>query len=656
MTQPETLTAVLAIGQREDRQVIFIDGDDNQRAIPFARLRTRALGLLGAIARRGATAGDAVVLFVNDNERFLEMFWACVLGGLVPVPLSVGIGEEHRRKLFRVFGRFDRAWVYSDAKTLDRLDTFAAAQGLTDRYETLKARTWLTGTLDTAGAPGVPVARTPDDIAFIQYSSGSTSEPKGVVLTHRNLCANIASIRVAAAFTDRDVALSWMPLSHDMGLIGFHLNMLACGATHAIMSTALFARRPLLWLSKATELKATVLCSPNFGYQHYLKQYEGKGRPSGLDLSAVRLVFNGAEPVAADLCERFTRTMGAHGLGPRTMYPVYGLAEASLAVTFPKPGAPVEVQHLDRAAFRVGEPVRRIAPGEPAAAAFVKLGQPVPGTQLRIAGDGGEPLPAGTLGHVQVRGDNVTRGYWRDEMATSAARTADGWLDTGDLGFLDGGDLVVAGRAKDVVFVNGQNYYPHDLEGIAATVPGLEINRVVAAGVRNPATGTEDLTFFLLTRGDPAGLAPIARELRRTIGQQTALEIGRIVPVTRVPKTTSGKLARHLLVTACEDGEFAEAERALAALLETRPAAEGESAPAAGAGTAARLKAICDAIIPEKRVAPTTNLLEINLNSLTLARIHEGIDREFPNRLEVTDLFDHPTLAELAAFLDTGKL
>jgi acyl-CoA synthetase (AMP-forming)/AMP-acid ligase II len=646
----ETLTAALDGMQRDDRSVILIDADDDERRLTFAALRQRALGALGALQRRGLARGEAVLLFVNDNESFLVMFWACMLGGFVPVPVAAGVGDEQRRKLFRILDQFGSAWVYSDARTMERMEGFAAANGFREEHLRLQPRVLLAGSLDVTGAPGRPIVPAPDDIAFIQYSSGSTSDPKGVVLTHRNVMANIASIIEAAEFTDRDVALSWMPLTHDMGLIGFHVNMLTCGATHAIMRTQLFARRPLLWLKKATELRATVLCSPNFGYQHYLSQYEAKP-PQGLDLSAVRLLINGAEPISAELCDRFLRVMTSHFLRPEAMFTVYGLAEASLAVSFPRPGRGIEVLHLDRDGFRMGDPVRQVAADDPRATAFVKLGRPIGGVQLRITDDAGAPLPEAVLGHVRIRGENVTRGYWRDDAATARALSADGWLDTGDLGFLTGEELVITGRTKDVIFVNGQNYYPHDLERVVARVPGAETGRVVAAGARNSRTGTDDLVFFVLHRGGLQDFAPLARDLRRTVNRETGLEVAHVLPVTRIPKTTSGKVQRHLLALEFEHGEFDAAIAALQPLVtvagEADPGGDG-----AAHGTVAQLKEICARIIPDKQVTLQTNLFKINLNSLTLARLHEAIDREFPNRLEVTDLFDYPTLRELAAFLD----
>lgn len=652
MPQHQTLQAVLSDDPREDREIVFVDADDNQRSISFALLQRRALTVLGALQRCGLGAGDTVILFVADNERFLEIFWACVLGAIVPVPLAAGSGEEHRRKLFRVFAQFDRAWVCSDARTLEKLDGFAVNHGFGESWSRLQQRLLLSGGLDISGEPGRTTEVTPDDIAFIQFSSGSTSEPKGVVLSHGNVCANIGSIREAAAFTDRDIALSWMPLSHDMGLIGFHLNMLACGVSHLIMRTDLFARRPLLWLELASRRRATVLCSPNFGYQHYLKQYEAK-RPTGLDLSAVRLIFNGAEPISAELCQRFVETLAPHGLSPHSMFTVYGLAEASLAVSFPRPGAATEVLYLDRSRLKIGDEATAVEASHVHAAAFVKLGRAVPGTQLRVVDDAGRACAARAPGHVQIRGANVTAGYHGDEAASASARAADGWLDTGDIGLIDEGQLVITGRAKDIIFVGGQNYYPHDLERIAESVPGIETNKVAAVGVRRG--DAEALVLFVLHRAPAADLVPTALALRRAINLQTGLEVAQVLPVTRMPKTTSGKLQRYALARAFERGEFDAAMAELEPLMAAGSgAADPEIEDPANSACLQNLLTICAQVIPDRDITADTNLLEINLSSLSLARLHEAIDLAYPQRVEVVDLFDHPSLRALARFLDAS--
>jgi len=252
---------------------------------------------------------------------------------------------------------------------------------------------------------------------------------------------------------------------------------------------------------------------------------------------------------------------------------------------------------------------------------------------------------------VHMRGDNVTRGYYEDPEANAAAFTADGWLRTGDLGLVHGGELYISGRAKEIIFVNGQNYYPHDLEAIVQRVPGLELGKVVAAGVRAREAEIEQLVVFVLHRGTVADLLPTAKAVARLINEQTGLEVAEVVPVKRIPKTTSGKIQRHRLEEAYADGEF-DAE--LAELAALREAARGPES-----GTLSRieekLKGICDVALAGKRIGIHDNLFEIGASSLKLIEIHEQIDREYPGQVDLTELFDFPTIAELARRLQ-GKL
>ena len=645
----DTLPALLSANAREDRHLTLIEGEKEQRVLSFRRLRQRALAVLAALQRKGLRPADRMILCLADNERFLEMFWACVLGGIVAVPLAPGSADAHRRKLLRVFAQLGGAAVCMDMPALERLEAFGAANGLDGEVAQVGAAVFAPASLAIGEAPGRPFEPGPDDLAFIQFSSGSTGEPKGVLLTHRNLTANIAAIIEAAAFSERDVALSWMPLSHDMGLIGFHLTMLACGISHAIMRTELFARRPLLWLEKASERRATVLCSPNFGYQHYLRQFAAR-QPSGIDLSAVRLVFNGAEPISADLCRRFAKALAPHGLKSNTLFPVYGLAEASLAVSFPAPGAALATVWLSRSTLQPGSPVQLAAPQAPDAVEFVRLGRALPGTEIRIVDAAGTTLAERHLGRIQIRGENVSAGYCRGQDAPAGPRAPEDWLDTGDLGLFIDGQLVVAGRAKDLVIVHGQNYYPSDIEQVAEQVEGLETNRVAAAGVRSAGDAAEALAIFVVHRGSVESLVPTALALRRTISQRIGLDVAHVVPVATLPKTTSGKLQRHALVKAFEDGMFSSVLAQLEPLLQA--ATNAAEAGAEPSSIVDRLLEICRTLVPGQAIAADTNLLEINLNSLTLARIHEAIQREFPQRMVITDFFDYPTLGQLAAVLE----
>jgi acyl-CoA synthetase (AMP-forming)/AMP-acid ligase II/acyl carrier protein len=643
-----TLTEVIEDNRSFERSLTYLEGENDAREVSYAELYERALGILYHLQRLGARRGDKLILFLNNNEQFIDVFWAAVLGGIVPVPVALGISDEHRHKLLRIARRLGKPFLYTERRSLERIGAFAAQADETELFESLRARTFLVDDLDDISRPGSVQRVSADDIAFIQFSSGSTSDPKGVVLTHGNLIANMRGSTEAGGFNENDVSLSWMPLTHDMGLIGFHLVMFANRVRAHLMPTELFIRRPLLWLTLAARVRATILCSPNFGYKHYLKVL-GDRAVEGLDLSAVRFIFNGAEPISVELCDEFLTRLAPAKLARTAMFPVYGLAEASLAVSFPPVGAPLRTLTLNRHEMQVGSPVQAVAATDRDAVQLVCEGRPIPYCEVRITDDEDRELAADRIGNVQIRGANVTGGYYEDPAANAAAFTADGWLRTGDLGLFHQEELYISGRAKEIIFVNGQNYYPHDLETIAQRVPELELGKVVAAGVRPREAEVEQLVLFVLHRGALEDFLPLARDASRVINEQTGLEVAEVVPVKRIPKTTSGKIQRHLLEESYLDGEFDAELRELAAL---RAARHG---PEVGSRTQIedKLKSICDAALEGKRVDIHDNLFEIGASSLKLIEIHEQIDREYPGKVDLTELFDFPTIAELAQHLQS---
>ena len=453
-----TLNDALLAQQQTDRWVTFIEGKQDQRQLSYAQLYERASMRLYDLQEAGLSAGDQLIILHKDNQTFVEIFWACLLGGIVPVPIAVGISDEHRAKLFRVFNKLERPHLYTTDDHLMRLTQFAEHNHLNESLQVVKAKTILANLMDDHDQRGQLHQPKSDDVAFIQFSSGSTSEPKGVVLTHQNIINNLHAIAIGANYTPDDISLSWMPLTHDMGLLGFHLNMIAVGMSQCLMATDLFSRRPLLWMEKVSELKVTVTCSPNFGYKHYLKALKGK-QPSGLDLSAVRVIYNGAEPISVELCEQFLQTLAAVGLVRESMFTVYGLAEATLAVAFPKQGEPYRAIQVDRHHMRLGESVQLVDADHPQAVSFAIEGPAVTDMQIKITDQENATLTANTVGLVQIKGPSVTAGYYLDEEANKTALTGDGWLNTGDLGLLtDQNELVITGREKDIIFSNGLNY------------------------------------------------------------------------------------------------------------------------------------------------------------------------------------------------------
>jgi acyl-CoA synthetase (AMP-forming)/AMP-acid ligase II len=642
-----TLSELLQANRDAKRSITYHEGEQEQRVVRYGELYERALGILHYLQQLGARPGDRLLLFLANNEAFIDAFWAGILGGIIPVPVAPGISDEHRHKLLRIAEQLGAPFLYTERRLLDRIRLFAEEHQQQAGYDRLARRALLTDDLVDIAHAGRPHVVRPADAAFIQYSSGSTSTPKGIVLTHANLLANLRSTTAAVHYTDQDVGLSWMPLTHDMGLIGFHIFLVAHRIEVHQMATELFVRRPVLWLQIAARVGATLLSSPNFGYRHYLKVL-GDRALDGLDLSRVRIIFNGAEPISLALCDEFMARCAPARLARTAMFPVYGLAEACVAVSFPPLGSSYHASHFDRHQLNPGQPVALVPPGDRRALTLVAVGKAIPGLELRLAGDDDQPLPPEHVGHIQLRGANLTAGYLDAPEANAALYTTDGWLRTGDLGAIHDGELYITGRHKEILFVNGQNYYPHDLEAVALEVPGVDLGKIVVSGVRAADAESDALVVFLLHRGEVAEFLPLAQRVARRIGEHAGLEVSAVVPVRRIPKTTSGKVQRHLLEQEYLDGVY-DAE-----LAQLRALAAQSGAPLdGGSDVAAQLQAICDATLADRRVGPNDSLFDVGVSSLTLLAIHEQVQQRWPDTVDVSDIFDHPSIAELARLIES---
>ncbi|MGI9301636.1 MAG: non-ribosomal peptide synthetase [Gammaproteobacteria bacterium] len=647
MESRQTLTEVLNDTADDTHSVTHIESQQNETKVTYQSMHARALGLLGVFQDRGVRAGDQLVVLLADNGRFIEAFWACILGGIIPVPIAGGISDEHRRKLFRIYDKLESAFLYTNTAALDRLEQFANANDLRRHYSDLKQKTFLLEEVDNASISGKIHAARPGDVAFIQFSSGSTSVPKGVVLTHLNLLTNINAIMLGMRMEAHDTMMSWMPLTHDMGLIGFHLTPVLGRIDHVLMPTDVFVRRPALWLSKADAHRANILCSPNFGYQHFLKAFK-PDRFGKLDLAHVRLIFNGAEPISAALCGQFMDTLAPYGLKPEAMFPVYGLAEATLAVSFPALDEPYEALRLDRTALGVGDAIQLVDHDNDNGVTFVNVGEPIKDCAVMISDASGAPLPDSTIGHVRIQGDNVTSGYYREDALNQSVISKEGWLDTGDLGFLREGAVFITGRAKDIIFVNGQNLYPHDLEDMAVRARAAEPGKIVVSSAGAGNSQTERLLVFVQYRDKIEEFADISTRIKKVINAAAGVQVDHVIPVSRIPKTTSGKVQRYLLAESFARGEYDEAVSFLSRETGT-PA--GDETPVSD--VADRLKTICDGEVEGTTLGLNDNLFEIGISSLTLAQIHERIEETWPGQLDITDLFDYPTIGELAQLLET---
>ena len=642
-------------------QLTFVRRQQDDIHVSYADLARHAAALAQTLQHRlpPQTNGDTdytptyVVFYLDDNLAFIKLFWACLVAGVVPVPVAVGHNQEHQQKLQQVLAALPEpvlltdqsgfAHTVSDVIDLAELDLHAQAEWSDSR--------WVL----------------PEHTAFIQFSSGSTRRPKGVVLTHANLVCNTQAIVSACKYTADDHSLSWMPLTHDMGLIGFHLAMLTAGIPQVIMDTDLFSRRPLMWLEKVTEYQATITCSPNFGYQHYLRQYARRIQQNpeahdALQLDGVRFCYNGAEPINVELAEEFNQTMARHGWQSQAMYPVYGLAEASLAVAFPPLSDYFRTVRLDPSQLKLDEPVV-ISPRCPSDKAYAVEGYAVPNCDIQIIDQSEQALPEGHLGEITIAGGNVTAGYLSvlDADVNQGLLTANGYLRTGDLGFISPFGLVVTGRLKDILFVNGLNLFPYDIEAVIAQQFDLPIEKLVVAEVDG------DIVLFasLLTQyqRSPQEWTLLTPKIIGVVNRQFGFSLADIMLVDRIPKTTSGKVQRYRLTSAYPDYasyhwvSLRAILTSFEASVETVSSAESsdvatQSDTIDDADILSRIQKICAKVVDDKTLDPEQNFFDAGLSSLQLAQIHELIDEEFPDQLDITDIFDHPTMIDVARFIE----
>ncbi|MDQ1234060.1 iturin family lipopeptide synthetase A [Paenibacillus sp. SORGH_AS306] len=651
------------------RGITYISGDTVEEYQSYTQLKSESLLVLRELQAAGMCAGDELLMQVDDNRSFLNIFWGCLLGGIIPVPVTVGNNDEHRMKLFKIWNTLNRPYLITDPKVFSNLEKYAVQQGLDATYQQIAHRTLFTDALDYNNLDqGLPVQVQPEDLAFIQFSSGSTGDPKGVMLTHENLIYNTRDIANGTQLDENKAYLGWMPLTHDMGLIAFHLTCLVSNATQYIMPTALFIRRPTLWLKKSSEHRVTHICSPNFGYKFFLAQYKPENALEW-DLSTIEMIQNGAEPISIELCHVFLEAMSKHHLKKSSMIAVYGMAEASVGVSHPPITEELTPIHLHRDQLNIGEAVVEVDYNDSNRISFADVGYALESCEIRISDQDHQPIPDRHIGHIHIRGKNVTRGYYNNPTATAKVLTPDGWLVTGDLGFMYKGRLVITGRAKDIIFVNGQNVYPHDVERVAEEVEGIELGKVAVCGVYDESIQQDRMIVFVMHVKQSIDFAPIAHRLKSHLNYRAGWQVHEVLPIRRIPKTTSGKVQRFKLAEDYAQGVFANVvtQSVQSATVSTDSIAEIEtSLPLTSfkdsisklpkqAEIERQLVEICQQILNKTTIGVHDSYFDIGVSSLQMVQIVDQLEERFDVKVEVTDFFSYPTIARLAHYLIHGE-
>jgi fatty-acyl-CoA synthase len=514
----------------------FVDASEAEETLSWAEVRVRARATAGALRRLGVLPGDRVAIVLPTTPDFLDAFFGVLLAGAVPVPLyppvRLGRLEEYHRATARMVQLSGAVLVLTDALVGRLLG--AAVQAARPRLGCRRV-----SVLRDAGETPVELPVASEALALVQFSSGSTVDPKPVALSHANVMAQVETFRALMPVREgvRPLGVSWLPLYHDMGLIGCLVNAVAYPGPLVLIRPEQFLARPALWLRALSRHRGTLSAAPNFAYALCVRRIHDE-EMKGVDLSCWALALNGAEPISSDVATRFVERFSPYGFDARALVPAYGLAEASLAVTF-APSRPVlRVVHVDAQELAAAGRVRS------GHRALVSVGGPVPGAEVEVRDDAGSVVAEGMVGRIHVRGPSVMVGYLGQPEATSAA-IVEGWLDTGDLGFVEGGELVVCGRAKEVIILRGANHVPQEFEEALDGLDGARPGCAVALGVIPEGAEGEELVMLVETaRQPPADLADRVRTrvLERTGIRPHCVEL--LAPGT-LPRTSSGKLRRR---------------------------------------------------------------------------------------------------------------
>ncbi|MBT2382969.1 AMP-binding protein [Streptomyces sp. ISL-11] len=537
-----TLTAALRdVAERgTGHGVRLFRGDRERERAGFDELYAQAGRVACGLLERGVRPGERVAIALPTSIDFARALFGVLAAGAVPVPVPPPARfaslEIHMRRIVIAMRQSKVRVVLSDAALGSLLGPVLGGDGEEFRV------------LDIAAVPASSAVYTDvgvDAPALVQYTSGTSEDPKGVVLTHANLLANVEAITKGIGLTDADVGCCWLPLFHDMGLIGALLSSVLAGADTCLMPPEDFLRDPGRWLRVISRQRVTLSAAPNSGYLHALRKVPAEAVRE-LDLSSWRLTLNGAEPVDAELMRRFCAHFAPAGFRRTAFLPVYGLAEGSLAVTIPPTGREVRSVWVRR--DMLGEGIVEFGgPDSGHCREIVSVGVPVTGTEVRLVGEGGGVLHSdAAVGEIHIRGASVMRGYEANEPATRATVGDGGWVSTGDLAFRKNGELYVAGRKKEMIIVFGQNYYASDIESVAGRLPGVAHHGALAATV--PFADGDGLVVMVETREtEPYARSELVSRVRYAVSSELGITPREVLLVRkgRLPRTSSGKLLRH---------------------------------------------------------------------------------------------------------------
>lgn len=630
-----TLIDMIDSNQSEEIGVTHILGGKEEKFVSYCALYEKALQILDSLQRNNVQAGDKIILQIDDQEKYLYGLWACILGGIIPVPLSVGFTDEQISRVFRVYSLFERSYLLATEDVLVMIDRFASK----DPTLTInKEHILLFSSMESTSEKGKIHTAAPDDVALIMFSSGSTGEPKGVKTTHKNILTTNEDLVIKFDADSQDVSLHWMPLTHMVGLVFCHLYPLMTSTPQYLMDKKLFFRDPKIWLDKICEHKATVLLTANFGMKYLMSKVEPSQRYEW-NLSHIKIITLGGEALSVSLMDAFVHFFAPYGMTKRMMSPVYGVTEA-MVVACVCAKDEINPYYLDRMHMSIGSYIKE-SPDD--GISFVGLGEPPKRCLVRICNDQDVVLRDSFVGHIQASGPNVTPGYYSTSGTPGEEFTPDGWYRTGDVGFMQKGEVVITGRAKEMIIVNMVNYYLFDVERVMESTDCTLAGNIAVIGMQNPDTMEDDIIAFVKYEGNIESFFALAKTIRQTVKTKLGLSIKNLIPVDELPRTGLGKVSRGILKRMFVSGKF----NSIIGDLDALCTGDANAKKKIELEIKEKLFSIVHTVIGVDNINMSDNIFDLGAESLTAVQLSVEIEDKFNIVLTLRNLYEEPTIENI---------
>lgn len=640
---PTTLPEVLQRAARFAGCIVYLKHEGEEVVQSYVELLAGASRILSGLRQLGIQAGDKVILQLERNLDTISAFWGCILGGFVPLIMEVPPTYQESNP---ALDKLHHVWEFLDAPLIIATEALQdSVKSLSQRRTDLKV--CCIDTLSNNEPDELYYQGQPDDKAFLNLTSGSTGMPKCIQLTHRNIIARARGTNILDQHKPDEVILNWLPFDHIGSICDWHIRCMALGCTVVYVQKEYILRRALNWLDLIDKYRITHSWAPNFAYALVNDLIEQQPEQNW-DLSCVQFLLTAGEAISRTSVKDCLEKMTAYGLKKTAIRPAFGMAELGSGVTYYQPSdeAPLTFHRIEKSSLE--GTIKRVGADHPNSTIFADLGTVIPGVVIKIVDNHNAVLPEDTVGCLQVKGDPVFPGYYKNPEADQEAFLGDGWFNTGDLGFISNGQLVITGRVKETIIINGANYYSHEIEAVVEELEGVEVSCTAACAVHPPDSAAENLAIFFncASEVDEVKL-DLLKRIRRMVVSKVGVYPAYLIPVAKevIPKTAIGKIQRQQLSKRFEAGEFDSILKQLNILLES-----GALHSATNAEIQIQIAKIWQKVLGLEEVGIHDNFFELGGHSLLLLQVQCMLHEQFGRQVSVVDMFRYPTINALVKY------